>query len=51
MSDTAENDAAVTSVEPGCTCGGVAACPQCQDRDACVIPPATTAPPAAPPAT
>lgn len=24
----------VTSVEPGCTCGGVAACQQCQDRDA-----------------
>jgi hypothetical protein len=24
----------VTSVEPGCTCGGIAACAQCQDRDA-----------------
>lgn len=24
----------VTSAEPGCTCGGMAACPQCQDRDA-----------------
>lgn len=24
----------VTSVEPGCTCGGMAACPQCQERDA-----------------
>lgn len=23
----------VTSVEPGCTCGGTAACPQCQERD------------------
>jgi hypothetical protein len=25
---------AVTSVEPGCACGGMAACPQCQERDA-----------------
>lgn len=24
----------VTSVEPGCTCGGTAACQQCQERDA-----------------
>ena len=22
------------SAEPGCTCGGMAACPQCQERDA-----------------
>ena len=32
----AENDRpveGVTSVEPGCTCGGIAACPQCQERD------------------
>lgn len=28
-------DPGVTSVEPGCTCGGMAACIQCQDRDAC----------------
>lgn len=27
-------DHAVTSEEPGCTCGGMAACLQCQDRDA-----------------
>lgn len=24
----------VTEVESGCTCGGIAACPQCQERDA-----------------
>ena len=30
---TAKDDR-VTSVEPGCTCGGMAACPQCQERDA-----------------
>jgi hypothetical protein len=40
---TAENDApddGVTSVEEGCTCGGLAACQQCQERDAAsVIPP------------
>jgi hypothetical protein len=28
----------VTSVEGGCTCGGAAACPQCQDRDAADAP-------------
>lgn len=31
---SSEADRAVTSVEPGCTCGGMAACPQCQGRDA-----------------
>ena len=29
---------AVTSVEPGCTCGGMAACPQCQGHDAATRP-------------
>ena len=24
----------VASIEPGCTCGGIAACEQCQGRDA-----------------
>lgn len=28
------DDDGVTSVEPGCTCGGTAACLQCQTRDA-----------------
>lgn len=35
----------ITSVEPGCTCGGMAACPQCQERDATtVIPPGSLTP-------
>ena len=29
-----DNNKGVTSVEPGCTCGGIAACPQCQAKDA-----------------
>jgi hypothetical protein len=29
----ADSLAPVTSVESGCTCGGMAACQQCQDRD------------------
>lgn len=28
---------AITSEEPGCSCGGIAACAQCQQRDAALI--------------
>ena len=33
-SRTPDAHLAVTSVEPGCSCGGTAACQQCQERDA-----------------
>jgi hypothetical protein len=32
---------AVTATEPGCTCGGIAACEQCQSRDAALASPST----------
>lgn len=36
--DAAPAPTSVTSVEPGCTCGGIAACQQCQERDAAPAP-------------